>query len=562
MIVQCDNCKAKFNLADDKITDKGLKVRCSKCKTVFVAKKAAADSVPAAPPPHPPAPPPGAAPPPPKPAAAESADPFSDFTFSDDLDLDSKEDTAPGTPVTTERSPATPSHHDYAPTSVPAPTKPEPLPPLPPEAGAEDQFNFTDDAFTQPEPPPRKPAPPKAQPAAKAPAPAAPQAKAKPAGSSDDSEFGDFNFDEESFAEPGTPPPQAAAPAAPAADDWGSVSLPPPAAKPPAGKAPAKPATEDEESSGDFHFDTEGSIGAAASDAGAGDDLGDFVRSATSKAPVQDELEASLESDSESEPTPAPRPAAPASAARPAKPVIRHVVKERNWTFWILLGVLVLFLAAIGGGIGFLQVTGRFTLRDLMSGNFAKAKQIPEVKQFFIRMGWMEAPDTGTVEVLPRTREDAFFLSRDGVDLLVVKGTVRNGRRKPQSFMQVEVTLKDKAGDVLAVKRGYCDVTFSNEELRTLSREDIEGFMNARAGRNLLNHDVRQNQTREFNVVFYPVPAGVNNAEARVAGYMDSEEAADVLRKEAAGKSPEAPKPPEEAQPPEQTQPAGGGTRP
>jgi hypothetical protein len=43
---------------------------------------------------------------------------------------------------------------------------------------------------------------------------------------------------------------------------------------------------------------------------------------------------------------------------------------------------------------------------------------------------------------------------------------------------------------------------------------------------------------------------------------MVSEEAADVLRKEAAGKSPEAPKPPEEAQPPEQTQPAGGGTRP
>jgi len=562
MIVQCDHCKAKFNLADEKITDKGLKVRCSKCKTVFIAKKPPADS-PAAPPPSPPtpAPPSSTTPPPPKPAGAEKADPFSDFTFSEDLDLDSKEDTNSGPPVSTERAPATPSHQDYAPTAVPAPAKPAPPPPA--RGEADEQFNFADEDFAQPAPPtpppkpaapkaaPPKPAPPKPAPPKAAPPPG-PPAKGKAAGSTDDVEFGDFNFDEESFAEPQEPP----AKAAPPAEDWGSASTPPETPKASPRKAAPKPTADEEESFGDFHFDTDGSISAGAPEAGGGDDLGDFVRSATSKAPVQDELEASLESDTESEPAPAPRLAAAAAAATPAKPVIRHVVKDRSWTPLILVGVLLLFLAAIGGGIGFLHVTGRFTLKDLMAGDFTKIKQMPEVKQFLIRMGWMEPPDTGTVEVLPRTRDDAFFLTRNGVDLLVVKGTVRNTRRKPQSFFQVEVTLKDKEGNVLATHRGYCDVAFTKDELISLSRDVIEDFMNARTGRNFQNQNVKQNEARDFMVVFYPVPAGVNNAEVRMAGYMDSEEAADLLRKGEANKAPEAPKSPE------QPGPSGGATPP
>ncbi|MDT8317607.1 MAG: DUF3426 domain-containing protein [bacterium] len=45
MIIQCDECQAKFKLDDSKISDKGAKVRCSKCKHVFTVRKAAAPPV-------------------------------------------------------------------------------------------------------------------------------------------------------------------------------------------------------------------------------------------------------------------------------------------------------------------------------------------------------------------------------------------------------------------------------------------------------------------------------------------------------------------------------------
>ncbi len=40
MIVQCEKCKTKFRIADDKLTDTGVKVRCSRCAHVFVVRSA------------------------------------------------------------------------------------------------------------------------------------------------------------------------------------------------------------------------------------------------------------------------------------------------------------------------------------------------------------------------------------------------------------------------------------------------------------------------------------------------------------------------------------------
>jgi len=54
MIVQCPNCKAKYNLPDQKVGPDGAKLRCGKCKHVFHAGKTAAKAVPPPPPPPPP----------------------------------------------------------------------------------------------------------------------------------------------------------------------------------------------------------------------------------------------------------------------------------------------------------------------------------------------------------------------------------------------------------------------------------------------------------------------------------------------------------------------------
>lgn len=39
MIVECESCHTKFKLADEKVTAKGVKIRCTKCKHVFVVRK-------------------------------------------------------------------------------------------------------------------------------------------------------------------------------------------------------------------------------------------------------------------------------------------------------------------------------------------------------------------------------------------------------------------------------------------------------------------------------------------------------------------------------------------
>ena len=42
MIVQCDQCNSKFRLDDAKVKDGGVKVRCSKCKNIFLVQREAA----------------------------------------------------------------------------------------------------------------------------------------------------------------------------------------------------------------------------------------------------------------------------------------------------------------------------------------------------------------------------------------------------------------------------------------------------------------------------------------------------------------------------------------
>jgi len=47
MIIQCEQCHTKFRLDDSKVTDKGVKVRCAKCKHVFTVVKEQPEEEPA-----------------------------------------------------------------------------------------------------------------------------------------------------------------------------------------------------------------------------------------------------------------------------------------------------------------------------------------------------------------------------------------------------------------------------------------------------------------------------------------------------------------------------------
>ena len=201
MIVQCDKCKAKFQLADDRITEKGVKVRCSKCKSVFTVKKSADQTEE----PRAPAPPPASDATPvsaPSPESKEE-DPFTDFNFSDDMDFGAEEE------ISVEASPK-PSPGKPQPDLGPSFLDETPGAPIPSndQAGGQEEqasssdegFDFSEDDFSfadEPEAPSQ--APPK------------------------ENDFEDFKLDADSFAD-STPAPEQSPPP-PGDEDFGNVSF-------------------------------------------------------------------------------------------------------------------------------------------------------------------------------------------------------------------------------------------------------------------------------------------------------------------------------------------------
>ena len=210
MIVKCEQCETKFKIPDDKVTDKGVKVRCTKCGHTFRVTRASA------------APPSGPYPAAPSEAATarvpalsktvtlDSADPFS--KFGDTKGVPRDEQTRPGVfalGVEASRMP------DLGRPVAPPPAPPPPRTSAPPAAAS--PFDFGSLA---------------------PPAPAAPPPSAAPTSP----------FDFASLM--GPPPagaPAARPPAGPAPFDFSALTAPPPAPPPPAAppaprmSAPARP---------------------------------------------------------------------------------------------------------------------------------------------------------------------------------------------------------------------------------------------------------------------------------------------------------------------------------
>jgi predicted Zn finger-like uncharacterized protein len=247
MIVECAQCHTKFKIADEKITPRGVKVRCSKCKNMFVVKPDGVEAVPEEPP----------------------------------------EEKAEGVPVDISKAP---TRVESRPPRVPSSEKQFPLPPPPVPAGAgpglEDKIGLDFGAPTPaperlpsklPEPPPldqmatmpTRP-PPRATPPSPVPAasPFADKPAAAPAKSDlGNSLFGDLSLEQEAKkplvepkgprtafatkAMPPPPPPPSVAPPPPDDDPFAGidVSAPPATAgTPPAAEKPppwAEPASAD-----------------------------------------------------------------------------------------------------------------------------------------------------------------------------------------------------------------------------------------------------------------------------------------------------------------------------
>jgi predicted Zn finger-like uncharacterized protein len=504
MIVNCDKCGAKFQLADEKVTDKGVKVRCSKCKAVFTVKAGDEAAEPSAPGPSTPSQPP------PKQSGSGGGsgdDPFADFNFSDDLDFGSDSEDDFGMEDEAADSPPAPSGEPPAPASVSSDFMDD-APGAPVsndddfgsfddgdlDSGSNDSdenFDFNDEEFSLSDEPADKEKPP------------------APSSGGDDGD--DFHFDDESFSEPAAspapPPPPPVEEKKSSSDDgdWGNVSF----TDGGGGDDGASEGLSDDELGdeideagfGDFQFDSDDSLPSGDDDSVM--EVDDFVRSPKKDSSSSDNLEASIGDDYEPEKRDEERSE---TMAPPPKPLKKSGPKQKGSKLWM---VILFFVILIGSPIGLVFYTGSqgwFSFGDLFSGDFAKIKEIPAVKQYMIDRGIIEEPEIGVVEIKGKAKVE-MVTREDEVVVIVVKGDIINRSNKAQSNIKVEVGLKNKDTDeVVATGYSYCDVSFSMDDIQTMERATIESLMNAAGGRNQECNQVTPGVTMPFTVVFFEFP--------------------------------------------------------
>ncbi|MFO8056480.1 MAG: zinc-ribbon domain-containing protein [bacterium] len=471
MIIKCDKCGTKFELADEKIGEKGVKVRCSKCKNVFTVKKSDSEKETKAPEQPPPQEQPesqSAAPPP-----KTEEDPFSDFSFNDDLDFsegeeDVKMDDKPGgasVPPPPPESGGGDLLDDSPDISFKEADSKEEAPPEEDFDFPDADFDFSDDADLGDSS--------ESAVASHPPAKAAGDFADTAGGDSLD-DLGDISFDEDSFTE--TPPEPLKE--GPGVDEYGNVSLSD------ADKEAEKPSGVKglDEGEGDFHFGASAEGGSETEEEGMEMDLDDFVRSPKSRAPVSDDYEASIgesETDADTalpkqeskEPPPPPKPA----VKKPAK------AKSHGLRNTVIV-LLVLALGLCGGGLAFTSSKGWFTFADLTAGNLDKLQQVPD--KFMIEYGFKKIPLKGEVKI----NEDSFNIDYDvelqgGDRATIIRGEVLNDTNKMVSSISVEVPLLDPRTEEVLTKPGtneaykiwsFCGKNFSKEEFKNYSKTGIE----------------------------------------------------------------------------------------
>lgn len=465
MIIQCEQCQTKFRLDDSKVTGKGVKVRCAKCRHVFSVTREQPET--GQPPEH------GAISGQAAPseraveesatfAARESAPvPDSDSTFGefDFGEAAGAGDTAEFHPTATvPEPPAGIGDFDFGADAEQAVTSSQaPSPPMP-----EDSFAFD---FGEAE---------------ETPQPAAPQ---KPDSSAAEAEPG-FDFGDESI--------------------FGS------AVAAPASEEPSTPITFD------FQMDefadsmgvesASGASGTAMTDMKADEpfsldeiDFGDELSAVAVQQVNPDELKPAQDlffsplaetqekhlkvpfQDIQKETTPgAPEELPPLSIASRRK---------QGPMFTILISLVGVVLLGVLGYFGYAM----FAVNKVQPG-----------------------PEAGKISV--RSVTASYVKNKAAGEMLVITGEALNEYREPRAAIQVKGMVYGADGRVLASKTAYAGNPLTVEQLATLPPEKIEAAMANQFGDSLANLEVAVGKAIPFVIAISSLPAGARDLGVEAAG--------------------------------------------
>ncbi len=519
MVVQCPNCQARFKLADDKVTAKGVKIRCSKCANVFTVKPE--DGVDGGGAPKPVKSPVPEAPAAKEPAGAKPS--FKDFNFADFADVSTKSKAGAPPP-------------DKAPPPKPVPP-PKPAAKTPATEADEDLSDF----FSAGDAPvaSAKPAPPK--PAAKpVPKPAAPKPAAAPA-----DPFGDFDGTppptkkavpaggdglDDLFASAPPPPPQAKPKPAPK-----PPAPPPPAPKPaapkPAPKPPPKPAPEPETDEPDFGGDIELDTSRSGADGFSGvfADAPPPPATGGKSGGSEDSFDSLIGTGGSAfDDAPPPPPAGGSGGGggieldmsssktleflqRAGETSRKKVVQVEGPNLGLIIGIAAgVFLFLV---IGFRAMV-EFAPESVPGISLETARSIREVVPFPVTNPDFPEP---APKIEARVDQTYPVTNLAGEVIYVATGKLVNRSGAPMNFLRVKLRLVDKQGQTLQEKTVFAGNVVSLDRLQKTDPKEVDTEFQRKLGANNSNMNVGNNTTVNFMGIFYQYggdPASVQIVEA------------------------------------------------
>ncbi len=487
MIIQCEKCQTRFRLEDSRVTDKGVKVRCTKCKNVFTVHKEESEI-----------------------DSFEPEGPLAGFSFSDGQ---AEEPVVP------------PENQHYASKYVPdAPfdadafedgaTHSEPVDFSSFETSTDDAsaISFESDAFHGNV------------------SENTPVTSEEPAGKGDVVDFSSFDFNDSESE------PESNLRTTESVDSFGDRTIEPAFATPPKQESPqgldfsddamfgAVVPTEPEPSSDTISFDFGEDSFAESMDMGGQDSSGksgslfsldspgdapfnlgeiDFGDELTSVAvqqvnpddlkPSQEILFAPLaEAKVKSMDDDLARSFLgdiPSDGQQELPPLSIVSRRKQSPLFSSLIAVIALLVLSIAGYFGYSSFSSHTETVAL---------------------------DTGKIGV---SSVVASYLDNDEAgEILVISGDALNEYAEPRAALQVKVTIFDAQGQIIASKSAYGGNPLTEEQLESLPLEKIEAAMANQFGDSLANMEVAPGKAIPFVIVLADLPKGAKDFEVQPSG--------------------------------------------
>ena len=520
MIIQCDQCNTKFKLDDAKVPDKGVKVRCAKCKNIFMVQR-----------------------------EVPSEEPDFDFLLSG-LGAPSPD---AGTALPSEGGAAQAAAGGEEAGMIgelPDTTMKEPAEttaaPDDQHAGRDDFgeefFAFKDEApAIEEKGSVRGEFPFEEEGAAQTDTAATPEI-AK--GETGEFEFGEYAFDgDESPAQSGGSEPLPGASTEPGGFDFGAADFGPDESleakdekisdEPPplpqddnqGVEWQAEPAVE---SADEFVFSTEAvpsmdmqeaessSIGTEEEKQGAGTkpaELADMHAETSVAAP-----EATKEEDIKPEPEKATFSPAPAVGKEPVPTVVPLMPSADEELPPLAIATRKKGTSIFPGAVTAIAVVIVLAVAGL---GFYVFKEGPAAfdklgLSFLAKWMGMKSSEEGGITV--KNQQGAFMVNKEAGEIFVVRGEAINNFKVARASIQVKATVLGPKGEALVQKTAYCGNLISNEQLVTLPMAKIEEAMASPFGDSLANLGVQPGKGIPFVIVFSGVPKNAGEFSVEVVG--------------------------------------------